>query len=101
MKYMFLILNLCLIGCGEIERELAPNVITIENNLRSGLVEILEIAIEEEACHQVEKRGFECNIPEQVDGIYFYWTHDSKNTVQYTLDFCLKADCPAEFQNTD
>lgn len=96
MKYLFFILSLSFVGCGDIKRDLAPEVIVVENTLNNGLGELLEISIEEEACHLVEQEGFECNIPEQLDRIFFVWDHDSDNTITYKLHFCLKKDCPKE-----
>lgn len=74
---------------------LVPDVINVEGILNKTMKSLLELAIEDEACEEVEAQGYECNIPEQLKSIEFSWDHE-KNEVTYSLDFCLKADCPVE-----
>lgn len=89
MKYLILS-SFLLMGCG---KELAPEVLSVNNELDNGLVQLLQLAIEDEACEEIEEAGFECNIPSQLHAIRFEWEHDNNNTVNYHLQFCLKRDC--------
>ena len=93
MKKLFL-LSLLLAGCDK--ATMAPDVISVENELDSNLQVLLEMGIQEAACEQIEAEGFECNIPEQIKSIKFEWVHDPDNSVVYSLKFCLKANCPIE-----
>lgn len=95
MKYLLVVLLMSL-GCADLKQELAPDVIFIENSLNKDLRTLLEMTIESEVCHLVEKEGFVCNIPEQLESIKFVWPHDGTGAVNYELLFCLKDDCPKE-----
>jgi hypothetical protein len=94
MKALMFIPFLMLASCGKYE--LAPEVININGTLRPGLKSLLEMALEEEICHKVEREGFDCNIQEQMRFITFTWVHNPKKITEYDLEFCLKHACPAE-----
>ena len=81
-------------GCGDIERGLAPDIVSVSFKLSGDTKEVVEALIAEELCPQVEEKGYECDVQRRVKDITLLWEHDGSDELGGELSYCLKEDCP-------